>query len=101
MREYKKLNDFNINRFDNLFGCFNNLCSLSMGYLFPQCLFGRIYELSGHGECFLGCCKIWSIQMCVNLLFSGICTIPYKLCPTEFLKVMTFFIYLFCVYIIQ
>ena len=72
MEEYEKLNGFNINRFDTLFGCFNNLCSLSMGCLFPQCLFGRIYELAGFGECFLGCCKIYSIQFCVNLLFSGI-----------------------------
>ena len=72
MERYKKLNDMNINRFDNLFGCFSNLCSFSMGCLFPQCLFGRIHELSGYGDCFLGCCKIWSIQFIVNLLFSGI-----------------------------
>lgn len=72
MEGYTKLNDSSINRFNNLFGCFSNLCSFSMGCLFPQCLFGRIYELSGYGDCFLGCCKIWSIQFIINLLFSGI-----------------------------
>ncbi len=72
MDGYQKLDDTRINNFDGILGCFNNLCSLSMGLFFPQCLFGRIYELVGYGECFVGCCKIWSIQFIVNLLFSGI-----------------------------
>ena len=73
MNNYQKFKDFNINRFDSLFGCFSNLCSFSMGCLFPQCLFGPEYmNYSGYGDCFLGCCKIYSIQFLVNLLFSGI-----------------------------
>ena len=48
-----------VNRFDHICYCFNNFCSLSMGLFFPQCLFGRIYELTGNGECFVGCCKIY------------------------------------------
>tara|TARA_B100000902_G_scaffold360225_1_gene376679 strand:+ start:34 stop:621 length:588 start_codon:yes stop_codon:yes gene_type:complete len=43
-----------------------------MGLCFPQCLFGRIYEISGFGECFVGCCKILSIQFIINIIFSGI-----------------------------
>jgi Cys-rich protein (TIGR01571 family) len=73
MNNYKRFNETNINRFNNLFGCFNNLCSFSMGCLFPQCLFGRIYELAGYGDCFTGCYKIWSMQFIINLLFSSIC----------------------------
>ena len=46
--------------------------ALSMGLFFPQCLFGRIYELSGFGDCFVGCCKIFSIQFIINLIFSSI-----------------------------
>lgn len=72
MSNYVKLNETNINRFNNLFGCFSNLCSLSMGWFFPTCLFGRTYELSGNGECFVGCCKIYSIQFIINLIFSCI-----------------------------
>ena len=72
MSNYIKLNNININKFNNLFGCFYNLCSLSMGLFFPQCLFGRIYELSGYGDCCIGCCKIWSIQFIINLIFSSI-----------------------------
>ena len=73
MDKYQKISDYgNVNHFDNICGCFNNLCSLSMGCLFPQCLFGRIYEISGFGECFTGCCKIFSIQFIINLIFSGI-----------------------------
>ena len=73
MDKYQKFSDLgNVNRFDNICSCFNNLCSLSMGCLFPQCLFGRIYELSGFGECFIGCFKICSIQFIINLLFSWV-----------------------------
>ena len=62
MEQYKIFSDFsNINQFEDIFSCFTNLCSLSMGLLFPECLFGRIYEISGFGECFIGCCKIYSI----------------------------------------
>ena len=76
MDQYKKFSDYeNINNFDNICGCFSNLCVCSMGLLFPQCLFGRIYELSGFGECFVGCCKIFSLQFIINLIFSGIISI--------------------------
>jgi Cys-rich protein (TIGR01571 family) len=70
MNMYQKFSD--INQFDSICGCFSNLCSLSMGCLFPQCLFGRIYELSGFGECFVGCCKICSLQFIINAIFSSI-----------------------------
>ena len=73
MDKYQQISDFgNVNHFDNICGCFSNLCSLSMGCLFPQCLFGRIYEISGFGECFAGCCKIFSIQFIINLIFSSL-----------------------------
>ena len=73
MDKYQKISDFgNVNHFDNICGCFSNLCSLSMGLIFPQCLFGRIYEISGFGECFVGCCKIFSIQFIINIIFSFI-----------------------------
>ena len=72
MHQYQKFSDSNINNFNHLLSCFDNLCSLSMGLFFPQCLFGRIYELAGFGECFVGCCKIFSIQFITNLLFSSI-----------------------------
>ena len=69
MNMYQKFSD--INQFDNMCGCFSNLCTLSTGLLFPQCLFGNIYELSGFGECFVGCCKIFSLQFIINMIFSG------------------------------
>ena len=73
MEQYQKFSDLgHVNNFDSICGCFDNLCSLSMGLFFPQCLFGRIYELSGFGDCFVGCCKIFSIQFIINLIFSGI-----------------------------
>ena len=73
MNYYKELSSFgDINRFDHICECFNNMCVFSMGILFPQCLFGRIYELSGFGECFVGCCKIFSLQFIISLIFSGI-----------------------------
>ena len=70
MNTYQKFGD--INQFDSICGCFSNLCSLSMCIFFPQCLFGRIYELSGFGECFVGCCKICSLQFIINAIFSSI-----------------------------
>ena len=70
MDGYKRLNDIKINHFDSIFGCFSNLCSLSMSILFPECLFGRIYELAGFGECFFGCFKIFIIQLMINLSFT-------------------------------
>ena len=66
MDYYQKLSGFTNNYFNKFFSCFNDLCSLSMGLLFPECLFGRIYEISGFGECFVGCCKIYSIQFIKN-----------------------------------
>lgn len=69
MNNYVKLSS-NINRFDHIFSCFNNICSLSMGFLFPQCLFGRTYELSTGGECFIGCCKIYLLQFINSIFFS-------------------------------
>ena len=47
MDYYQKLSGFTNNYFNKFFSCFNDLCSLSMGLLFPECLFGRIYEISG------------------------------------------------------
>ena len=70
MNMYQKFGD--INQFDSICGCFSNCCTLSMGCLFPQCLFGRIYELAGFGECFVGCCKIFSLQFIINMVFTGI-----------------------------
>ena len=70
MDQYLMFSD--INQFGSLYGCFDNMCVLSMGLFCPCCLFGRTYELSGLGGCFTGCCKIFSIQFIINLFFSGI-----------------------------
>ena len=70
MYYYKKIND--INNFDSIFSCLNNLCSCSMGLLFPKCLFGRIYEISELGECYVGFCNIYLLHFLSNLLISFI-----------------------------
>ena len=73
MSNYFKLSSvgaINTNFFKPLFGCFEDLCSCSMGLFFPYCLFGRIYEISGFGKCYIGCCKYFSIQFFISLLFS-------------------------------
>ena len=61
MNNYVKLvND--INHFDGICSCFNNFYYMGwccVGFLFPQCLFGRTYELLLEGDCCLGCCKIF------------------------------------------
>ena len=72
MDYYEKLSGFTNNHFNKFFGCFRDLCSLSMGLLFPECLFGRIYEMSEFGECFIGCCKIYSIKFIINIIFTFI-----------------------------
>ena len=72
MDYYQKLSGFTNNYFNKFFGCFNDLCSLSMGILFPECLFGRIYEMSEFGECYLGCFKICSVKFIINIIFSFI-----------------------------
>ena len=68
MYHYKQIND--VNHFDSIFSCFNNLCVCIMGLLFPKCLFGRIYEISGFGECCLGVCNIFLLHFISNLLIS-------------------------------
>ena len=70
MDKYQNLNTININKFNNIFGCFEDMCAFSMGCLFPTCLFGRIYEISGFGKCFTGCCKIFSLQFILSTFFS-------------------------------
>ena len=60
------------NFFQPLFGCLSDLCSCSMGLCFPYCLFGRIYQKAEFGPCWLGCCKYFSIQFIISLLFSSI-----------------------------
>ena len=62
----------NINRFSPLLGCFEDMCSCSMGFLFPYCLFGRIYERAQFGKCWIGCCKYLSLQLIINMFFSMI-----------------------------
>jgi Cys-rich protein (TIGR01571 family) len=63
-------NIHNINRFSPLLGCFEDMCSCSMGLLFPYCLFGRIYERAQFGKCWIGCCKYLSLQLIINMFFS-------------------------------
>ena len=70
MDKYQNLNTININKFNNIFGCFEDICVFSMGCLFPTCLFGRTYEISGFGKCFTGCCKIFSLQFILSTFFS-------------------------------
>ena len=41
-----------------------------MGLCFPYCLFGRIYERADFGSCFVGCCKLFSLQFIINFSFS-------------------------------
>ena len=60
MDTYRNLNGYtNINNFNNIFECFEDMCVFSMGCLFPTCLFGRIYEISGFGKCITGCCILF------------------------------------------
>ena len=76
MDNYYKISnngEFNrINYFNNLFGCFEDMCSCSMGFCFPYCLFGRIYEKAEFGPCWVGCLKYSSIQFIISLIFSSI-----------------------------
>ncbi len=71
MNNYVKLSN-NVNYFDNIFSCCNNICSLALGYFFPHCLFGKTYELISEGECFVGCCKIYLLHFFTNMFFSVI-----------------------------
>ena len=44
MDQYYKLSNNNnnqVNTFNPLFSCIDNLCTCSMGLCFPYCLFGR------------------------------------------------------------
>ena len=73
MDQYYKLSNNNnnqVNTFNPLFSCIDNLCTCSMGLCFPYCLFGRIYERAEFGSCFVGCCKLFSLQFIINLSFS-------------------------------
>ena len=72
MNQYHKLSNNNnqVNTFNPLFTCLDNLCTCSMGLCFPYCLFGRIYERAEFGSCFVGCCKLLSLQIIINLFFS-------------------------------
>jgi len=89
MEQYYKLSNNNnnnhnqVNTFNPLFSCIDNLCSCSMGLCFPYCLFGRIYERAEFGSCWVGCCKLFSIQFLINLFFS---LIIYSLEWDMFLK---------------
>ena len=65
---YRFTNDRNY--FLPLCGCFQDLCSCSMGFFFPFCLFGRIYEKAGFGSCWMGCCKFFSLQFLISSFFS-------------------------------
>ena len=49
---YRITNQGNINKinyYNPLCGCFQDMCSCTMGFFFPFCLFGRIYEKAGFG----------------------------------------------------
>jgi Cys-rich protein (TIGR01571 family) len=70
MDNYYKFSNYNHNYFNPLLGCFENLCSCSMGLFFPSCLFGRIYEKADFGKCWIGCCKLLLIQITINFIFS-------------------------------
>ena len=43
-----------------------------MGLCFPYCLFGRIYQKAQFGKCWVGCCKLFSLQILINSFFSAI-----------------------------
>ena len=73
MNQYYKISnngEMNVNYFNNLFGCFEDLCSCSMGLCFPYCLFGRIYEKAGFGSCIAGCSKYIALQMGISSIFT-------------------------------
>ena len=73
MNNYQKFKDFNINRFDNLFGCFSNLCSFSMGLFYSLSVYlGEYMNYPDMVNVSIRRCKIYSIQFIVNLLFSSI-----------------------------
>ena len=58
------------NEFNNLFYCFSNINNLLISFLFPQFMFGKIYEISRFGEYFVGSCSIISINFIVYSLIS-------------------------------
>ena len=72
MDNYYKFSNDNHNYFNPLLGCFENLCSCSMGLFCPACLFGRIYEKADFGKCWVGCCKLLLLQISINFIFSSI-----------------------------
>ena len=72
MDSYYKFSNNSHNYFNPLLGCFENLCSCSMGLFFPFCLFGRIYEKADFGKCWVGCCKLFLLQTSINFVFSSI-----------------------------
>ena len=85
MNKYEKLNELNI--FNSLFGCFDDICSFTMGCFCPSCLFGRIYELAGFGKCFTGCCKLFTLQFMISAIFSIITfTIEWDMWLGDLLK---------------
>ena len=70
---YRITNQGNLNKinyYNPLCGCFQDMCSCSMGFFFPFCLFGRIYEKAGFGSCWVGCCKFFSLQFLISTFFS-------------------------------
>ena len=75
MNQYYKISNGGeinkINYFNPLFGCFEDMCSCSMGLFFPFCLFGRIYEKAEFGSCLMGCTKYFSLQMIISFFFTS------------------------------
>lgn len=70
---YRITNQGNINKinyYNPLCGCFQDMCSCTMGFFFPFCLFGRIYEKAGFGSWWVGCCKFFSLQFFISTFFS-------------------------------
>lgn len=57
------------NEYDSLFSCFEDTYSCLIGFFFPYCLFGSIYEKAQFGNCLTGCSKMFSIYFTLWVLF--------------------------------
>ena len=57
------------NEYDGLFTCFDDIYSCVIGFCFPYCLFGSIYEKAQFGTCLTGCGKMFSIYFILGVLF--------------------------------
>ena len=67
------------NKFRNFFGCFMNIPTLLIGWFFPCCLFGQIFQKAEFGDFYTGCCKYFCLQCSISTLFNIFFILMYVL----------------------